>query len=218
MKEDDLKIEKVHCNKCLRSTKHYLIAERIEADQECVNEANQIYINWSTTSTMLECCGCANVTLRKKLYFSEWDDIEIQYYPPAISRQLPKWHHELPREINELLKEIYTALHADSRRLALMGARTIVDLFMADQVGDIGGFTQKLEELEKKGFVSKKHREILEAALEAGHAAAHRGHQPKQDEVAQVIDIVENLIQIYVLKKSAEDLKSKIPPRNKLKH
>ena len=214
MEKEEMKIEKVHCNGCLHTTKHYVIAERVNADSECVDAAMQIYMNWSTTYTMLECCGCANVTLRRKFYFFEWEDIEIEYFPPAISRQLPRWHDSLPKEIQELLKEVYTALHADSRRLAIMGARTIVDLFMTDQVGDIGGFAKKLNELEIKGFVSKKNRKVLEAALEAGHAAAHRGHKPKTDEVSQVIDIVENLIQFYVLEESAKNLKGKTPLRS----
>lgn len=215
MKEDELKIEKVHCNKCLQKTKHYVIAERKDSNSECVDTDAQVDIDWSKTYTMLECCGCANVTLRKKMYCSEWEDTEIEYYPPAISRQLPRWYDELPREIGELLIEVYTALHADSRRLVLMGARAIIDLFMTDQVGDIGGFAQKLNELEKNNVLSKKNREVLEAALEAGHAAAHRGHKPTPNEVSQVIDIVENLIQIYVLKESAENLKKKIPSKKK---
>ncbi|MGZ5304798.1 MAG: hypothetical protein ACXWDO_11840 [Bacteroidia bacterium] len=71
------------------------------------------------------------------------------------SRQLPKWHDELPAEWHELLKEVYTALHADSGCLAIMGARALVDLFMNEQLGDIGGFAQKIQKLEKNGLVSQ---------------------------------------------------------------
>ena len=67
--------------------------------------------------------------------------------------------------------------------------------------------------LEKQGLISKPNKEFLETALEAGHAAAHRGHKPKVDEVNQVIDIVENLLQSYVLVNVTEELKQKIPAR-----
>jgi len=114
-----------------------------------------------------------------------------------------------------LMEEVYTALQANSKRLALMGARALVDDFMNDKVGDIGGFNQKLEELEKQGLISKANRCFLDAALEAGHAVIHRGFNPKKETVEQVMDIVENLLQTYVLDEAADDLKKSTPERKK---
>ncbi len=128
---------------------------------------------------------------------------------------MPKWHDELPKEWSELLKEVYMALHADSRRLALMGARALVDLFMNEQLGDIAGFSQKIKKLEADGLISKPNKAVLEAALEVGHAATHRGHKARATEVDQVIDIVENLLQNHVLAAAADNLKSKTPKRTK---
>ena len=217
METDTRKIEKAHCNECLHETKHFVIAERVISGKEpadpydpyCKDE-----IRWSTTYTMLECCGCENVSLRREFYFSELDEIEEEFYPPQISRMMPKWHEQLPEEWQDLLKEVYAALHADSRRLALMGARALVDMYMTVQLGDIGGFAQKIKQLDDNGLISKPNKAFLEAALEAGHAAAHRGHKPKINEVNQVIDIVENLLQSHVLTKVGESLKAKTPSRN----
>jgi len=140
----------------------------------------------------------------------------IDYYPPITSRPLPKaWLSHLPDEMGDLLLEVYIALSSDCRRLALMGARTLVDLYMTEKLGDIGGFAQKLGQLEAQGFVSKVNREYLEAALEIGHAAAHRGHEPKAAEVEHVMDIVENLLQNYVLEHSAATLRATTPSRRK---
>jgi hypothetical protein len=97
-----------------------------------------------------------------------------------------------------------------------MGARTLVDMAILDKVGDVGTFEQKLKALEDQGFVSQRNREVLEAALDAGNAAAHRGHGFKAEEVNQVMDIVENLLQaIYVLESAAQKIKSVTPPRKK---
>jgi len=76
-----------------------------------------------------------------------------------------------------------------------MGARTLVDMAILDKVGDVGTFKQKLEALEADGFVSKRNREVLDAALDAGNATAHRGHRFDPESVNQVMDIVENLLQ-----------------------
>lgn len=97
-----------------------------------------------------------------------------------------------------------------------MGARTLVDMAILDKVGDVGTFEQKLKALEHQGFVSRRNREILDAALDAGNASAHRGHKFKPEEVNQVMDIVENLLQaIYVLEPAARKIKTATPPRKK---
>jgi hypothetical protein len=215
MTEKELTISKSHCNECLQETKHFVVAERVNSGSEFVDPYCQHEIRWKTTYKMLECCGCENISLQRKFDFSEYDEVEVEYYPPQISRQIPKWHNQLPDEWCGLLKEVYLALHADSRCLALMGARALIDLYINEQLDDIGGFAQKIKLLESEGLISKPNKNVLEAALEVGHAAAHRGHKARITEVNQVIDVVESLLQNHVLNKVSENLKSKTPKRSK---
>jgi hypothetical protein len=154
--------------------------------------------------------------MRRKTIYPEVLDGEIitEYFPPAVSRRQPTWSTQLPDPILQLLREVYLALHSDSQRLAMIGTRTLVDMAILDKVGDVGNFKQKLQALEDQGFIGKRNREILEAALGAGHAAAHRGQNYKVAEVNQVIDIVENLLQaVYILEKTAAAIKKVTPPR-----
>ena len=95
-----------------------------------------------------------------------------------------------------------------------MGARAVLDMVIVDKVGDLGSFGEKLKKLESQGFISQRNREILDAALDAGSAAAHRGYAPKLKDVHAVMDIVENLLQaIYVLDKVAVEIKKSTPAR-----
>jgi Domain of unknown function (DUF4145) len=202
-------VQKSHCNKCSHETDHYMVATRTQSDSDAGYD-----VSWSTTYSMLECCGCHEISLRRSLWHSEYIDPEVEYYPPAISRRLPIWLDNVKnKDIQSLLKEIYAALHNDSRRLALMGARAIVDMIMQEKVGDIGGFSKKLANLVSQGVITSLNKEILDAALEAGSAAAHRGHTATVSEVNSVIDIVENLMQVDILKIAADDLKLNTPPR-----
>jgi hypothetical protein len=117
---------------------------------------------------------------------------------------------------SRLIYEVYNALHSGGMCLAVMGARTLVDMAIMDKVGDVGSFEEKLEALEQKGFIGKQNRKILLAALEAGHATAHRGHEYTEAQVNQVMDIVENMLQaIYALESCAEQLKKVTPPRKR---
>ena len=205
------KVEWVHCNLCLRRTRHEVVATR--TDSEPLEVDNGSSIDWQTTYTMLECCGCGSVTLRRRDVSCDSGTDDTRFYPPPVSRQIPRWYYDLPNDFQTLMKEIYAALHADSRRLALMGARALIELFMNSTIGEKGTFQQKLERLVGDGYLSSKSKGILEAALDAGHAATHRAYNPTADDVNLVFDIVENLVQTLVLEKNAEKLKKHTPRR-----
>ncbi|PAT33118.1 hypothetical protein CLI92_04535 [Vandammella animalimorsus] len=137
------------------------------------------------------------------------------YFPPRVSRRKPTWasHYDLPSEYLSLLEETYTALHADSRRLAMMGARALIDTVIRRNAGDQQNFSQGLRALAEKCLISEQERKIIEAAIEAGHASAHRGHKPTAKDVNVVIDTVERLIHTEILAEQARELKKSTPPR-----
>jgi len=120
---------------------------------------------------------------------------------------------EMPSEYSGLLDEVYVALHADSRRLAAMGARALIDEVIRKRVGDQGNFKDGLDELVNKGLLSTDNRELIHAAVDAGHASAHRGFQPSPDDISTVIDIVENLIQNELLATPVAALRAATPSR-----
>jgi hypothetical protein len=138
---------------------------------------------------------------------------EPNYYPPPVRRQRPSWHVELPQEIFQILSEVYAALASDSRRLALMGLRTVLDIYIVDKIGDAGGFKEKLKQLREKGEISEHGAELLDAAIEAGSAAIHRGFKPEQKHLETVLEIVENLLRQSALKPSAKKVMDAVPKR-----
>ena len=132
--------ERLHCNTCGAKTKHEIVAEQTRHGSEPYDEDYDV--TWTTIYDVLECRGCEEMTLRRRFYFSEWDsgDVDVTYYPPRIARRLPPWKDKLPAEILEILKEVYAALQADSRSLATMGTRALIDMVILQQVGDVGNF------------------------------------------------------------------------------
>jgi hypothetical protein len=209
-------VTKAPCRHCVRETKHLVIGTRKTSDRADVDGVGPI--SWEDKYEMLECAGCETVSLRQTHWSSEDPELEVVHYPPAVSRPIPRWRYKAPYSISDLIGEVYAALHNDSRSLALMGARTILDLILVDKVGDVGRFSAKLKKLEEQGFVARQSRTILEAALDAGSAAAHRGYKPTPRQLNQVMDIVENVLQsVYVLEKAAEALRKTTPPRHKAK-
>ena len=204
-------ILRCHCNNCGRDTDHLMLQKCVVEDGEAVDD--KAFFSWTDTYEMLQCRGCSAVCLRH-FYEDVAGDKTVTYYPPPVSRRAPSWRWRLPAGMRELLHEIYVALFSDSRRLAMMGARTLVDMLMLEEVGDSGTFDGRLKALRDKGIISERNREVLSAALDAGSAAAHRGYKPDREEIEAVLDIVENVLQAtHHLPQVAEELRKKTPPR-----
>lgn len=174
-------------------------------------------VDWSVEYAMFECAGCEEVLVRQRSYCSEWPTGEFKesYFPPRIARRLPSWKDQLSNDWVQMLEEVYGALQADSRSLAMMGARALVDMVILSKVGDVGSFAQKLNALVTTGVLSTQQRDILDAALDVGSAAAHRGHRPKAEHVQHVMEIVENLLHQTTLGTLAKELKKATPKRKK---
>lgn len=207
-----------HCNECGQETRHdqILHLERKRTDENRSDGPYEIGTLWN----VFQCRGCEEVTLYRSRWYSngmnERDD-EGMYFPPRVSRHKPDWVRrlDLPEEYRDLLDETYLALHAGCRRLAMMGARALIDAFLTKNVGDRGTFKQGLAALVEEQFLVEQQREILETAVEVGNASAHRGHHPNSGTVDTVMDIVENLIHNECLRALKDDLASQIPARKR---
>jgi hypothetical protein len=211
---NDKESTRSHCNSCSRETKHLVLGLRKIEDSEEVEEYGTV--TWWNKFELLECSGCENVSMRHTSFFEFDDEPTVVIYPPKLSRKRPPWLGDIPPVMRSMLEQVYGAMDVGSRALAVMGARTVIDLLLTDKVGDAGTFGEKLDALVTKGIIGGQNRIFLEAALEAGNAAAHRGHEPVVADVEAVIDIVENVLHAsYVLGHLAERLKKTTPARKK---
>ena len=172
------------------------------------------------TFETLKCLGCGEVKMRHTKWISD-EDPRITYFPPAVFRPEPAWlqdfWQEVPigeEQILTILRETYTALHNDLLTLAAMGVRALIERVMILKTGDHGRFGENLRRFEAAGFVSRVQRERLEAVLEIGHAAIHRGATPNRNDMTTVLDIVEHLIEtVYLHRDKVDEIKARLPKR-----
>lgn len=213
----DQKQTKCHCNSCQNETVHNIL-KTAKTSWEAPTDPD---VFGSDTYEMLQCCGCERVSLRHIEFFSEARDIDFDgtattIYPPSVNRRPPSWIDDLPHTTRRLLSEVYIAVAADARALAVMGMRSIIDEVANDKVGDCGGFDKKLEALVAGEFISTYEKEVVEAAVDCGHAVTHRAHYPSLPELESTLDITEHLLHgAYVLREKAEKLRQKTPKRKK---
>ena len=220
-------IERFFCNQCKGKTKHF-----VRAQHGVVSRDTKSGTSFEERALIIECCGCENLALVKKSHFSEhvgwyedpvtgreyqeeyWDEA---IYPPVSYRPAPPWFDDLPdKTLRDISAEVYKSLQSESYFLAAFGARTLLDRLIVLTVGDQGNFTKGLTKLQSSDMLSAHEREVIGPALEAGHAAAHRGWAPTQDQVAVILDTVEGLIhRLLVLPKLSEELNEAVPGRGK---
>ncbi len=207
-----------HCNECGQETKHEIVHK---ASRRRTYDDDQYPIDVGSDWTIVQCGGCEEVSMRRVDWCSEDDRQDgpnpPTFFPARVSRRQPDWvsRESGVADYQDLLGEVYAALHADSRRLAMMGARALIDTVITKTVGDQGNFGKGLGELEKQEFISKRDRAVIDAAVDAGSAAAHRGHEPKAEEVNVVIDIVERMIHAEILDAKAKELAASTPKRKR---
>lgn len=205
------------CSSCRRDTKHKILKETSTSHsrddpQYEAQFGERIY--WTNIYEIVQCQICDAVGFRRRTWFNpteEWDSAE---YPPPKPKELPSWHARLPPKLADLAVEVYRAVECDSRRLALMGIRSLLDLLATDRVGDIGSFEEKVDGLVTAGVVTARNRTALLAAIDAGSAAVHRGHQPSTEDLDRALDITETILSsVYHLPIVGDQLRLTTPPR-----
>jgi hypothetical protein len=224
---EEPKIEKAHCNKCLRWTNHVVVHSLQTTWEDVIDEDEGYSIDGGDIWDLLQCRGCDSVRMKHRHWFSEdYDDrgrptVHTEFFPPTSTRQKPIWRRNLLplvwglERFNGLMDEIYNALAQGSFRLAAMGIRALVERLMIDQVEDKGTFEQNMAAFFKAGYVAQVQQGLFKDTLiEAGHAAMHRDFEPTADTINTLLDIVEGIMHtVYYAPVAAEQAKKTIPPR-----
>ncbi len=156
-------------------------------------------------------------------YHDQANTTDRIYYPAPISRKRPHWVMRLSwllaindseGAIHALISEVYQALHGKQYRLAAMGIRAILEQVMIMKVGDSGSFGKNLEIFQKEGYISRIQQKAMQATLEVGHAAMHRGFAPSENDLNTAMDILEGVLApIFSHEPEAEKLNRKVPKR-----
>lgn len=222
-------LTKAHCNTCSGVRNHFIVFEHHQDWSEVVTDDPRDDITGTDRYELLKCAGCGHVVYRHTTTSSQNNDDDgnpkevITYSPPAQSRKKPSLFSTVAGGlqfvmkdiISDLLDEIYVALHSECPRLSAMGIRALIEHVVIDKVGDLGTFKKNLNEFQNKGHLSSSERDVLDAALEVGHAAIHRDHKPDLDVLNSCLDIVEGLVnRLYLWPLQAEQIKKITPKRN----
>ena len=212
------------CRTCQRETGHWPIANgQVKGSQMKLQREESSF----QTFQVVQCkdCGSTTYCIDTKIHPGPMiGDSYVQktdYYPPLPLRIRPNWLAKLPENYRSILNEVYSALDNSLFRLASAGTRTVIDCLIIDQIGDIGGFEEKVKELVSKGIIGGDERDILLPLIDAGSASMHRSFNPSEDLIKHMMDILEKILfkvciepkEKQALKEKAKALREKTPKR-----
>ena len=128
----------------------------------------------------------------------------------------PDWLPQLPDGPREVMGEVYSATAIGLRALPAIGIRTALDLLFADVLGgDRGTFEAKVKLLSAQSFFSATDEPHVIAVIEAGNAAAHRGHIPDDVDLGTMCVFAERLLYArYIQAAALVRLATNTPPRS----
>ena len=223
MKPSSIRNNKFYCYKCGNETNQNVKFETTNLDtRQIFSVGDNFNTGWIIEKTdwlFSECKGCESNNLLIKTYHIGPNEVEREVkrksLPGKSKRNIENWIFRLNQEYVELLAEIYSAFNSGNFRLAMMGARAIVDMHITDTIGDKGTFRKKLELLVENKHINNSQFELLETSIEAGNASAHRGYKPSEEILSSVIDIIEHLLKPMALRTEITNLRNEIPKREK---
>ncbi|MGU3777530.1 DUF4145 domain-containing protein [Burkholderia metallica] len=183
---------------------------------------------------LLECKGCE--TIFYELVECNSEDVDHWYdhngdeqseyvkhrttYPKPTSRIKPAWLEAVTNSdptLHAILEEMYLACDNGTFILTAIGLRTALDRAMEVLgIEQALTFAEKLKKLRDGGWIGETEYLILEVVTDAGNAAAHRGWQPDEQQVFQLVQAMEVFLQrAFIVGKQALSIKEKIPPKPK---
>ncbi len=214
-------IIKTYCGSCQKETNqtieyknHEVEPLEVLAKNDKSFETKSFWMVGFNIWQISKCNGCEKLTF-KHILKTERDkskDIVFQF-PKEYTRKIPEWYRKLPIKYLEILKEVYFSINVGSFILALIGIRTLLDIYIVDKIGDVGTFKQKLNKLVEKGIITKSKLNSLHTTINAGNASAHRGYKPTKEVLLKLIDVVDNLLESEIIDKESILIKNKIPLR-----
>jgi len=215
--------KRCYCYKCGNETNQEIAYKTSNFDTNAIYSSGaDSEIGWVVEKTdwsFSSCKGCDSKNLEITTYHSGANEIEREVsrtlIPGKTKKRVEDWIFRLDTKYIELLSEVYSAFNNGCFRLSMMGARTIIDIFIVEKIGDKGGFKQKLQSLLNEKYINTHQHELLETSIEAGNASSHRGYNPSEKILTSVIDIIEHLLKPIAMQLRVSNLKNEIPQREK---
>jgi hypothetical protein len=224
-KQTGVRFHRGICPNCGRAQRAIVKAEYLPELEEL--DENGLGMWALNEYRILECGGCETVYFQDRHQFSEDYEDDGQghaihpwterHYPPLESTTKPAWVEGLPPELVPVMNEVYRALDAELPILAASGMRTALDTAIERLDVDAAlTFADKIEALEKSGYIGDTEKRTLKYLTDAGSSAIHRGWRPAPEDLNAIRESLEIFLRrTFIADQALAKLQEKLPPRKR---
>lgn len=195
------------CVVCNRSTFHSVIHSLDEKTGSPEYDAHY---------QLIECRGCGTKSFR----YSDRSPlngflpdgsgfIEREHlFPPRHLTRKPIDLNWLPIEVRRIYGEVHRALRSELRTLAAIGIRATIETLCNQKKIAAGNLFNRIEALQKEGFITAEQKNGLHAERLMGNDAAHEIAEPSDDELEGAMDVLDAILEtVYILPKRTARMK-----------
>jgi hypothetical protein len=198
-----------YCNSCQGDKNHNRLFTKKTRDQ--FDDTDEEY-------SVVECMGCNTVSFLKISVPKKKSEEPLHYNYPQGFLNIKGFYDflsddhqdELPGVIYDLYEEVIHAFNGDAAILAGIGLRTLVEAVCLDQNISGSNLQQKIQGLNKKGFISSAELPILDKLRIIGNVSAHEIKSLSMEKLELALGIINHMLRsVYVLPKLNKRLKLK---------
>jgi hypothetical protein len=199
---------KTKCPECAGNTNHSLLFE--------ISQPEIDYPETTLVFQIVQCKGCDTISL----LYSELEEglIECEFNFPSdhlynfasqeIFLKYPE-RKKIPKIIQDVYKEMESALKTDLYLLAGIGLRTIVEAICIDQKVTGRNLQTKISILKELGHVSDKALPFIDRLREIGNISAHQIQTIDTDSLKHAVEIINHLLKsVYILPQINKKIKT----------
>jgi hypothetical protein len=202
-----------YCSPCGQNTKHSILFNKTIAEyvtDEHYHIGNFIY-------QVVECNGCEQLSFRREYHdhtdiYQEGEELTCRkytdIYPSSLINHKPLDHtYHIPEKIRYVYDQTILALKGESRLLAGVGFRAIIEAICQHEKIKGSNLESKINGLAKNRLLTDKESERLHPIRFLGNDAVHEMEAPSDEKLLLVLHIIEHLLEsLYILDNNAKDV------------
>jgi hypothetical protein len=201
------------CPACQRDTNHGVIFlyRRIKEGKKLLVTPD--HISKYQDFMIVQCAGCDTVSFLDRTYDKTGKSFDYQYPEPDwyVNEELflpDEEFDQLPKMIRDLYLEVQDAFEAESKILAGIGLRTLIEAVCIQQSVSGKVLQDKIQSLHRQGAVSSAELPILHKLRTIGNVSAHEIKGIPFSVLKHAITVVNHLFRsVYILPKVNKKIK-----------
>ena len=204
------------CYECQQETNHNVLTcyRRVNPERKKVLlTETKNHITFYQDFFVVQCAGCNAISFLDRTYDKNGAPLDFQYPEPEITIYEELFlnddeYKHLPKTLRGVYDEVKNALEDESKILAGIGLRTIIEAVCLQKGISGKALVNKIDNLHLRGLISASDRDVLHKLRAIGNVSAHEVKAATTATLKHAVAAVNHLLRgVYVIPKVNKRIK-----------